>query len=89
VSSIGSPSFRSLSEFRCPSCGGQKAYRSRYRRLLEQVFLIPLMLKPVRCERCFHRTYVFRSVQVMETHAASKELNRHSSGDPGAGSRVA
>ena len=39
VSPLGSHSFRFFREFRCPGCLGQKAYRSRYRGILEQVFL--------------------------------------------------
>lgn len=75
-------------EFQCPGCCGQKAYRSRYRGVFEQVFLLLLMLKPVRCDRCYHRSYVFRFVPVLERGAPAGKLDNQSS-DSSAGTRVA
>ena len=89
MSPLGLPSFRSFREFHCPDCYGQKAYRSRYRSIVEQVVMSVLMLKPVRCERCFHRSYTFRTVPVLERVAPAGKLASQSSSDSSAGSRVA
>ncbi len=91
MSPLGSPSLwaRVFLEFRCPSCFGQKAYRSRYRGVFEQVVVLLLMLKPVRCERCYHRTYVFRFVPALEPGSRAGKLDNQSSRDTGAGTRVA
>jgi hypothetical protein len=89
VSPLGTTAFRFLREFRCPSCYGQKAYRSRHRGIFEQVLLFFLMLKAVRCERCFHRSYVFRTVPALEPGAPAGKLDSRSTGNSGAGTRVA
>jgi hypothetical protein len=64
--SISSLSLRHLSGFRCWKCGGLKAYRSRSRGFFERYLLPLLLLKPVRCERCFHRVYVLRMVSSVQ-----------------------
>jgi hypothetical protein len=79
---------RFLREFHCPGCRGQKAYRSRYRGHLEQVLLTLMMLKPVRCERCFHRSYTLRTVRAMEPGARRGRVAPQT-GDSSAGTRVA
>ena len=84
-----SPWPRFLREFKCPSCAAQKAYRSRYRGILERIFLLFLMLKPVRCDRCYHRSYTFRTVPVLEPGARASKLDNQSAGDSSAGKRVA
>jgi hypothetical protein len=89
VSPQGSTAFRFFREFRCPSCYGQKAYRSRYRGIFEQASLLFLMLKPVRCERCYHRSYVFRTVPVLEPTAPARKPDSQSSSNSGSGTRVA
>lgn len=76
-------------EFRCPSCNANKAFRSRYQGILERLFLVPLMLKPVRCDRCYHRCYVLRFVPVPERKTPAGKRDNQSSGDSGAGTRVA
>ena len=53
-------------EFQCPRCRCSKAYRSRRRNIMEKLLLPVLMLKPVRCERCYHRTYTLSSVLVLD-----------------------
>lgn len=88
MSPLGSTASRFFREFRCPSCYGQKAYRSRHRGVIEQALLLFFMLKPVRCERCYHRTYVFRSVPVLERGAHAGKLDNQSS-DSSVGTRVA
>jgi hypothetical protein len=77
-----------LRDFHCPGCSGQRAYRSRYRGIAEQVFLTVMMLKPVRCERCYHRSYILRTVRVLEPGARSGRVGPQS-GDSSAGRRVA
>lgn len=53
-------------EFCCRGCGGQEAYRSRPRNFFEK-YLLPLMLlQSVRCDCCYRRTYVLRTVAVLE-----------------------
>jgi hypothetical protein len=91
VSPPGSPASwtRPFREFRCPSCNATKAYRSRYRGVVEQMLLFPLMLKPVRCDRCYHRSYILRVVPVLERGAHAGKLDNQSSRDSGAGTRVA
>lgn len=53
-------------EFHCRECGGQEAYRSRTRGFLEKYLLPFLLLQPVRCERCLHRTYTWISIPTLE-----------------------
>jgi hypothetical protein len=90
VSPLGPSSWsRFLREFKCPSCNAQKAYRSRYRGFLERLFLLFLVLKPVRCDRCYHRSYVFRTVPVLEPGARAGKLDNQSVRDSSAGKRVA
>ena len=89
MSPLGLPSFRSIREFHCPGCYGQKAYQSRYRNVFEKALLFILMVKPVRCERCFHRSYTFRTVPVLERMTPASKLESQSDSDSGAGVRVA
>ncbi len=56
---------RLFSEFQCENCNSNEAYRSRPRGFFEKRLLPLLLLKPVRCEHCYHRVYVFRSVPVV------------------------
>ena len=61
------PSWTPLSgEFHCGGCGGDEAYRSRPRGFFEKYLLPGLLLRPVRCGRCYHRRYVFRTIPVLE-----------------------
>ncbi len=91
MSPLGLPSSwsRSFQEFHCSSCGGHEAYRSRPRGLFEKGFLPILMLRPVRCERCYHRRYIFRTVPVLERVAPTSRIENQSAGDSSAGTRVA
>ena len=89
MSPLGSLSFRIFREFHCSGCHGQKAYRSRYRGIFEQVFLSFLMLQPVRCERCFHRVYVFRSVPTLEPAGVAGKVGNQSASDSRTHRRVA
>lgn len=89
MSPLGLPSFRYIREFHCPDCHGQKAYRSRYRSNLERALLFVLMLKPLRCERCFHRSYALRTVLVVERAPATGEVGNRTDSNSGFGSRVA
>jgi DNA-directed RNA polymerase subunit RPC12/RpoP len=57
---------RLFHEFRCPGCGPQVAFRSRPRGFFENHVLPFLLLQAVRCERCYHRRYVLRTVPVLE-----------------------
>ena len=89
VSPLGPSSWARFREFKCPSCAAQKAYRSRYRGLLERALLLFLMLKPVRCDRCYHRSYTLRTVAVLEPGARADKRDNQSVGDSSAGKRVA
>ena len=55
-------SWGGASEFHCPECGHGEAYRSLPRDLFEKYVLPLMMLRPVRCDRCYRRSYVLRSV---------------------------
>ena len=67
MSPLAPPSWgRLFREFHCRECSGQQAYRSRPRGFFEKHVLPLLMLRPVRCEHCYHRGYVFRTVPALE-----------------------
>ena len=84
---VASP-FRSrfFEEFHCRGCGGQQAYRSRPRDFLEKYVLPFLLLQTVRCDRCYHRGYVWRTIPALERVRPGEKL---SAGDSKSGSRVA
>ena len=61
------PSLRQVfGEFRCRNCGAQEAYRSRPRGFIEKYGLPLLLLRAVRCERCYHRSYVLWTVPALQ-----------------------
>jgi hypothetical protein len=66
VTPISRPSWSWLFEFHCPECGYQEGYRSRSRGFLEKYLLPVLLLRAVRCDRCYHRSYALCSVPVLE-----------------------
>lgn len=53
-------------EFHCRGCGGHDAYRSRPRGFFERYLLPLVFLRPVRCDRCYLRSYVWRTVSARE-----------------------
>lgn len=53
-------------EFHCRGCGFDDAYRSRPRGFFEKYVLGILFLQPVRCDRCYLRSYVSRGIPVRE-----------------------
>ena len=60
-------SWRPLSaEFECRGCGGKEAFRSRPRGWFETYVLPMLFLQPVRCDRCYLRSYIPRSIAARE-----------------------
>jgi hypothetical protein len=63
----------SVQEFRCRECGGEEAYRSRPRGLFERCVLPLLLLRPIRCERCYHRFYILRTIPVLERAQSSRK----------------
>jgi len=58
--------------FRCTDCGGSEARRSRPRNSLERYILPVLLLRPVRCENCYRRTFVFIFVRSEEPSRPQK-----------------
>ena len=67
MTSVASPSWsRFFEEFHCRGCGGLEAYRSRPRGFFEKHVLPFLLLHTVRCERCCHRAYVWRTIPALE-----------------------
>ena len=60
-------------EFECRGCGGKDAFRSRPRGLFERYVLPMLSLLPVRCDRCYRRSYVRASVAVRERSQAERK----------------
>lgn len=75
---------RFFEEFRCRGCGGHRAYRSRPRGFFEEHVLPFLLLQTVRCERCYHRGYVWRTIPVIERAQSGRAR-----GDSKSDSRVA
>jgi len=55
-----------LEGFHCRGCGGHEVYGSRPRNFFERYALPIVFLRPVRCERCYHRRYVLRSIPILE-----------------------
>jgi len=53
-------------QFCCPECGAHEAYYSRPRGIFEKYLLPAMFLRPVRCDRCYRRSYVLRSVSALE-----------------------
>jgi len=53
-------------EFQCRGCGAKDAYRSRPRGFFEAYVLPVFFLQPVRCDRCYLRSYVTRSFAARE-----------------------
>jgi hypothetical protein len=81
---------RFFSKFHCSKCNGDEAYHSRPRGLLEKYLLPLLLLKPVRCEHCYHRVYVFRSVSAQDRPVYSPKPVQHQSAKASApGQRIA
>jgi hypothetical protein len=67
VTPLARPSWsRFFEEFHCRGCGFQKAYRSRPRGFFEKHVLPFLLLQAVRCGRCYHRSYVLRTIPARE-----------------------
>jgi DNA-directed RNA polymerase subunit RPC12/RpoP len=66
---------RLFEEFYCRECGWQEAYRSRPRSFLERRVLPFLLLQAVRCERCYHRVYVLRTVPALERLQPARKLS--------------
>lgn len=92
MSPLGLPSLwtRFFHEFHCRECGNKEAYRSRPRSLFEKGLLPVLMLRPVRCDRCYQRSYIFRAVPVLErVRPADKRLSKQAPGTSDTGTRVA
>lgn len=76
--------------FHCRGCGGHEAYRSRPRGFVEKRLLPLLMLQPARCVRCYHRSYVFKSVAVLDrAPSAVPQRPGRPSDESSAGTRVA
>ena len=81
---------RFFEEFHCRSCGGEEAYRSRPRSFFERYVLPMLLLQTVRCERCFHRSYILRTIPALERNQVDrKSPESQPQGDAKAGSRIA
>jgi hypothetical protein len=80
---------RLLEEFYCRGCGFQDAYRSRPRSFFEKHVLPFLLLQPVRCERCSHRTYTFSTVPVLERIVPERKAPHTEENGSGSDSRVA
>jgi hypothetical protein len=53
-------------QFQCRHCGQEEAYRSRRRSLVERFVLPLLLLKPVRCGRCYRRSWRLIFTEMLE-----------------------
>jgi len=75
------PSWSHPSAFRCSECGHDESYRSRPRGTFEKYLLPVLMLRPVRCERCYRRTYAWRWVRAsLHAPASARRSTAQGSG---------
>jgi len=67
VTRLTPPSWALFSDrFHCQDCGFDDAFRSRPRGFFEKYVLGILFLQPVRCDRCYVRSYVSRAIPVRE-----------------------
>ena len=83
-------SWSRATEFQCPECGYHEAYRSRPRGVFEKYFLPIMMLRPVRCDRCYRRSYAWRTVSAaLRISSAGKHTASQSSGRSAEQSRIA
>jgi hypothetical protein len=64
---------RFFEEFYCRGCGFQEAYRSRPRGFFERYMLPLLLLQAVRCERCYHRRYVWCTIPTLERDQSERK----------------
>jgi hypothetical protein len=81
---------RFFEEFYCRECGFQEAYRSRPRGFFEKYVLPLLLMQTVRCERCYHRGYAFRTISVLERiQSHTKQPQSQPLGSSKTNSRVA
>jgi hypothetical protein len=86
VTPLARPSWsRFFEEFYCRECGGQEAYRSRPRGFFEKHVLPFLLLQPVRCDRCYHRSYAAWTIPVLER--AQLEVRKEPTREPSSGSQ--
>ena len=79
---VSSPSrSRLFGEFHCRGCGGQEAYRSRPRGFFERHVLPFLLLQTVRCERCYHRSYVWRTIPALDRVQSGRKQSQSQAPD--------
>jgi hypothetical protein len=67
---------RFFEEFYCRGCGFQEAVRSRPRGFFEKHVLPFLWLQVVRCDRCYHRSYVWCTIPVLERFPADRKQSQ-------------
>lgn len=91
MSTLSGPSWsRFFEEFHCRGCGFQEAYRSRPRGFFEKHVLPFLLLQTVRCERCYHRSYILRTIPALERIPSDrKQPQSQPAGGSNSDSRVA
>jgi len=77
----------SFEGFHCPNCGGREAFRSRPRGFFER-YVLAVFMQPVRCERCYRRSYAPCTIAVPERPANVRGPNDSLSGIT-EGSRIA
>ena len=68
---------RFFAEFHCRGCGGQEAYRSRPRGFFEKYVFPFLLLQPVRCEHCYHRSYLWRTIPALERDQPERKQSQN------------
>jgi hypothetical protein len=73
VTTFSRPSWsRFFEEFHCRACGFQEAIRSRPRGFFERHVLPLLLLQTVRCDRCYHRRYVWWAISTLDPNQAGR-----------------
>jgi hypothetical protein len=77
VSPVATPSWsRFFEEFHCRECGSHEAYRSRPRGFFEKHVLPFLLLQAVRCEHCYHRGYVLRTIPALDRVESERKASQ-------------
>ncbi len=74
MSPLSRPSWSlQFEEFHCRGCGAQEAYQSRARGFFERYVLPILFLQPVRCDHCYQRSYVPKTILVRERKVSDRK----------------
>jgi hypothetical protein len=68
---------RRITTFECPGCCGPDAYLSRHRGLFEKWILPLVLMRPVRCDFCYIRSYQFVAVSALAPKRMTPKTHMH------------